>query len=215
MAAAPDTWLSLSKAAERLNVHPSTLRRWADSGDVPVLLTPGGHRRFAVSDLDHFAAAHRLQPAEAIEELWADEALSQARQEIVVHRDAQWLANYDDEARQRHRELGKRLMGLTMHFLTDDADAEQLLEEAHQIGCEYGQIALAMQQTLSDALRAALFFRDTLVETALHLPESTHVRPEASRLLLRRINMLLNTVQLAIAEVYDAGTTDSRTRTQS
>lgn len=210
----PDTWLSLSKAAERLNVHPSTLRRWADSGDVPVLLTPGGHRRFAVSDLEHFAEAHRLQPAEAIEELWAGEALSQARQEIVVHRDEQWLARYDDTARQRHRQLGQQLMGLTMHFLTDDAGDESLLVEAQQIGQEYGQIALEMDQPLSDALRAALFFRDTLVETALHLPESAHIRPEASRSLLRRINMLLNTVQLAIAEVYDAGTPDSRSRTQ-
>jgi excisionase family DNA binding protein len=213
MLSAPDTWLTLSQAAERLNVHPSTLRRWADNGNLPVLLTPGGHRRFAVSDLEKFAAEHRVEHVEAIEELWADEALSQARQEIVVHRDESWLAGYDNAARQRHRQLGQRLMGLTMRFLADDADAEPLLAEAQQTGREYGQMALDMAQPLSDALHAALFFRDTLVETALHLPESAHVRPEASLRLLRRINLLLNTVHLAIAEVYDAGSTDSLSRT--
>lgn len=215
MSPSSDTWLSLSKAAARLNVHPSTLRRWADSGDVPVLLTPGGHRRFAVSDLDDFAADHRVRHVGAIEELWADEALTQARHELVVHRDEKWLAGYDDQARHRHRQLGQRLMGLTIHFLGDDADADSLLAEARQIGHEYGRIAVELDQPLIDALRAALFFRDTMVETALHLPESAHVRPEASRQLLRRINMLLNTVQLAIAEVYDAGPSDSRSRTQS
>jgi excisionase family DNA binding protein len=213
MLTSPDTWLPLSKAAEQLNVHPSTLRRWADNGDVPVLLTPGGHRRFAVSDLEKFAAAHRLEQVEAIEELWADEALTQTRQEIVVHRDESWLSGYDEDARQRHRQLGQRLMGLTMRFLAGEADTEQLLGEARQIGHEYGRMALGMSQPLSDALHAALFFRDTLVETALHLPENAHVRPEASRRLLRRINMLLNTVHLSIAEVFDAGRPDHLPRT--
>ena len=45
----PETerWLTLSQAAQELGVHLTTLRRWADNGDIPVMLTPGGHRRFA------------------------------------------------------------------------------------------------------------------------------------------------------------------------
>jgi excisionase family DNA binding protein len=199
-----DTWLPLSKAAQRLNVHPSTLRRWADNGDVPVLLTPGGHRRFATADLDQFAQEHRVQQEAAIEEKWAGEALTQARHELVAHRDEQWLAVYDESARQRHRELGMRLLGLTMRFLADEKESERCLEEARQIGGEYGRIAQAMGQSLSAALRASIFFRDTLVETAIHLPESAHVRPATSHHLHSRINALLNTVHLAIAEVYDA-----------
>ena len=55
MAATKENWLSLKQAAERLGIHPITLRRWADNGELPTLLTPGGHRRFAVADLDRFA----------------------------------------------------------------------------------------------------------------------------------------------------------------
>lgn len=199
-----DTWLPLGKAAKRLNVHPSTLRRWGDNGDVPMLLTPGGHRRFSASDLERFAQEHLVRHAAPIEEMWAGEALTQARQEIVVHRHEQWLAAYDERTRQRHRELGRQLMGLTIRYLAGDEGPEHCLEEARQIGREYGHIAQALGHPLSTALRASIFFRDTLVETAVHLPESAHVRPAASRHLMRRINALLNTVHLAIVEVYDA-----------
>jgi hypothetical protein len=42
-----------------------------------------------------------------------------------------------------------------------------------------------------------------MVETAMQLPENVRIKPEANMLLLRRINTLLNTVHLAIAEVYE------------
>ena len=54
-----DGWLSLKQAADRLGIHPTTLRRWADSGEIPVMLTPGGHRRFAISDIERFSEEHR------------------------------------------------------------------------------------------------------------------------------------------------------------
>jgi excisionase family DNA binding protein len=205
-------WLPLSKAAETLNVHPTTLRRWADNGDIPCMLTPGGHRRFAASDLAAFAEERRQGgSAGDIEQIWVNEALTQTRQEIVVHRDEQWLANFDDEARHRHRLLGQQLMGLTMRYLSAD-NGEDLLQEARQIGKEYADIAQEMNLPLTAALKASIFFRDTLVDTALHLPENARVRPETSRHLLNRINTLLNAVHLAIAEVYDAPNRDSLSR---
>jgi excisionase family DNA binding protein len=32
----PGDWLSLSEIATELGVHPSTVRNWADQGDLPV-----------------------------------------------------------------------------------------------------------------------------------------------------------------------------------
>lgn len=207
-------WLPLSKAADHLNVHPTTLRRWADNGEIPVMLTPGGHRRFAAADLAKFADHRRgFRHLAALEQLWADKAISQTRQELVVHRDDNWLANFDDDARRRHRSLGQQLMGVTLRYLSEDnvsaENGEKLLQHAQEIGKEYAFIALEMSTPLVVAIRAAMFFRDTLIETALHLPDNVHVRPEASLRLLRRINTLLNAVHLAIAEVYGATYADS------
>jgi len=44
--------LSLKEAAHLLNVHPSTLRRWADQGDILAVVTPGGHRRFSQQEIE-------------------------------------------------------------------------------------------------------------------------------------------------------------------
>lgn len=206
-------WLPLGKAAERLNVHPTTLRRWADDGEIPVMLTPGGHRRFAARDLARFAEERRRRHGvQNLTEVWADHALSETRRELVVHRDDQWLMGFDEQARDRHRALGRQLMGLTLRYLAEE-NGEHLLQQARDIGQQYGELSLAAARPLSEALRASIFFRDTLVETALNLPDNIHVRPEATLRLLRRINALLNTVHLAIAEVFDDSTTDSMSRT--
>src|SRR5215216_6152025 len=41
-----DGWLTLQDASAMLGVAPSTLRRWGDTGRVPMRRTLGGHRRF-------------------------------------------------------------------------------------------------------------------------------------------------------------------------
>ena len=59
-------WLSLSKAAEVLGVHPSTIRNWADQGKLPVHRTQGGHRRFLANELELWRKSERAaSPEEA------------------------------------------------------------------------------------------------------------------------------------------------------
>jgi len=203
-----DEWLSLSAAAKQLGVHITTLRRWADHGEIPVLLTPGGHRRFAAADIAQFARQRRHTAANPIETAWADKALTQARQEIVVRQDQPWITTFDDAARTQYRVLGRQLLGLTMQYLSDE-NGGTILHEAANIGRQYGQIGLQANLPLTEALEASMFFRDMLLETALQLPENTRIKPDANIRLLRRINTLLNTVQLGIAEVYDVSSSDS------
>src|SRR3972149_673501 len=51
-----ERWLTLGAACRVLGVDESTLRRWADNGHVRVFRTPGGHRRFAESDIHELLA---------------------------------------------------------------------------------------------------------------------------------------------------------------
>jgi len=202
-----ETWLTLTQAAKRLNIHPTTLRRWADNGNIPYMLTPGGHRRFSVSELQQFAdERHRLRAVAALEQIWADRALTQTRQEIITHKEEQqpWLVVFDDNLRAKHRDLGRQLLGLTLQYLANTEGNTHFLEEAHLIGIKYGQYSHGAGLPLTDAIEAAMFFRDTLMEVALELPATTRIQPGANVRLMRRINKLLNTVQLAIAEIYEA-----------
>jgi excisionase family DNA binding protein len=49
----PD-WLTLGQAAKYLGMAQSTIRKWSDNGRLAAFYTPGGHRRYRRSDLDHF-----------------------------------------------------------------------------------------------------------------------------------------------------------------
>src|SRR3972149_10014413 len=197
-------WLSLKDAAQRLGVHPTTLRRWADAGEISVMLTPGGHRRFALADIEQFEARrHGLRVLSGIEQIWAEQAIDRTRRELQTDPGKGWLQAFDEEERAYKRQLGRRLMGVILQYVSLAEGGEALLEEARAIGREHADNALKLGLPLTAALEAALFFRDSMVEVASHLPETTHIRPASNMHLLRRINIVLNTVQLAIAEGYD------------
>ncbi len=201
----PTQWLTLTEAAGALRVHPTTLRRWADSGQVPVFLTPGGHRRFAASDVRHIAARrHAVRRVGPVERIWADQALSTARKQLAAQEGERWLKQHDGVARDRNRHIGQQLMGLILEYLTTEDDDGPHLRQARTIGTHYGRASRDLGLPLTDALRAAMFFRDALTTSAIQLPENVRI-PTASQVrLVTRINQVVNEVQLGVADAYAA-----------
>jgi excisionase family DNA binding protein len=196
-------WLTLSQAAKRLNVHPTTLRRWADEGQIPFMLTPGGHRRFADSDVLHMAERrHTVRELGPVERVWANHALEQTRKALVSQGNGELLSQYDEEARNHHRTLGQELMAIALRYLTSVDHDDELIEQARRIGREYGRKARDVGLTVADVLRVFNFFRDTLVLTAIELPENVRIPAGSQARLVNRIHTVLNTVQLGIAEQY-------------
>lgn len=49
--AEPSPMMRPAEVALAFNVDPKTVARWADSGVLPVVRTPGGHRRFLRTDV--------------------------------------------------------------------------------------------------------------------------------------------------------------------
>jgi len=197
-------WLTLSEAADRLNVHPTTFRRWADDGRIPVMLTPGGHRRFAESDIARLARRRRtIKGIGPVERIWAREALEHTRRAVGAQRGEAWLTRHDAEAKERNRQLGRQLMKATLSYLLEEADRDASVKEAGEIGRRYGESARRLQMRLTDALRVSIFFRDTLVTTAVRLPENVRIPPDTQLRLVNRINEVLNAVLLGVAEAYE------------
>lgn len=199
-------WLTLKDAAGLLHVHQATLRRWADAGEMPHMVTPGGHRRFLRDDVLAFAVAHTVQSRQpAMPEAWATRAMEQARTELPAQAGAHWMQTMDARAREQHRTIGRRLMALTLQYVSseDDSNSAHLLQEAHVLGREYGAANVQAGVSLSDSMQAAMFFRDRLLDASLELPDTTRPRHSDQRKLLKRINALLGVVQIALAEVYE------------
>ncbi len=200
----PKQWLGLNEAAQQLGVHPVTLRRWADDGEIAVMVTPGGHRRFAVTEIDRFSEERQRQRVVAgIEQTWADQVLDETRRQISAHHDAAWLSPFDEQQREHKRVLGRQLLDITLKYISLKQGGEDLLESARVIGCEHAEDGLRIGLPLAEALKIVLFFRDMMFNVALQLPEVAHVKAEVNAQLLRRIGALLATVELSVAETYD------------
>jgi len=54
-------YLTPNQVADYLMVTPSSVRHWAEKGDLDALTTPGGHRRFLPKDVEHFAATRGIK----------------------------------------------------------------------------------------------------------------------------------------------------------
>jgi excisionase family DNA binding protein len=198
-------WLTLSEAAEMLGVHPTTLRRWADNGAVPVKVTPGGHRRFLRVELrSHLESKQGLSRADDhTGRVWEDFALIETRQRLVQKPEPHWLTAFDLRHREEKRELGRRLMSLIMQHVSAPDESHQLLVEAKSIAARYAQNCRAAGLSAAEGLEATTFFRDTMTEVALQMPEVAELDGDAQMRLLRKLNQVFNVVQVGFIEFYD------------
>ena len=210
--ASPD-WLTLSQAADVLGVHPTTLRRWADNGDISVRITPGGHRRFLHTDLvthlEQNQQSSTLQTQEGAHDqqitgrVWADFALVETRQRLVNTPEPGWLSAFDESHRNEKRELGRRLMALLMQHISTPDNNQELLIEAQSIATRYGQNCYMAGLTAAEGLQATTFFRDAMTEVALQMPQVADFDNEAQLRLLRKLNEIFNVVQVSLVDYYD------------
>jgi excisionase family DNA binding protein len=161
-------WLTLSQAAQMLGVHASTLRRWADEGEIQCMRTPGGHRRFLERDLQRFLNTN-TEPAdlEGAQQL-AQSLVAQTRQELQSERvtDAPWHEAFSEAERASRRMSGRRLLGLAIQFTSRSTGHGKILEEARRIGRGYGRDAAERGLSLVDTTKAFLFFREALIRSA-------------------------------------------------
>lgn len=58
----PKTHLTPNEVARMLMVNPVTVRQWASRGLLRSTATPGGHRRFLLSDVEEFARSRGSAP---------------------------------------------------------------------------------------------------------------------------------------------------------
>lgn len=200
-----ETWMSLSRAAAFLGVHPGTLRLWADQGKVPVQRTPGGHRRFRRSDLEAVLTAGSLPQGPSSLQAVVYSALGRVRLGMGEGSlaAAPWYRQLSETAREQHRAIGRRLLGALLRYLSSPADRGALLDEARTCGQSYGEFSRHQGVALEEAVRAFLFFRDTLADSVIGLsdvfePRQTHNWGET----LRQVNAFTDEVLLALIRAY-------------
>jgi len=199
--------LSLREASDLLEVHPATLRTWADQGKVPVYRTAGGHRRFALEDIQTLMSVAQHPAHRQNVETLIYSALGRTRMEISEGKlAAQGIyAHLDETARQQHRRLGQRLLRLIMHALTDSKNSTAETEhEVQVLGRLYAQLGKRNKLSLREAVQVFLVFRDMLLESALQSFASQSFSSLSDSLsLYREVNGLMDRILLAMVDAYE------------
>jgi len=87
------TTLSTRDLAKLLDLNVSTVKRWADGGELPCMRTPGGHRRFCLEDVHGFLAKRGISPRSLAPIIDADEQ-EHRLEGAILHRHWQWLQDH-------------------------------------------------------------------------------------------------------------------------
>jgi excisionase family DNA binding protein len=158
-------WLTLKEASELLGIHYTTLRAWADRGEIAVFRTPGGHRRFSLADLRRFLEARTGKAIVSDADAFVSDLVGRVRQEIerIPQEQMQWRYALDDSARAVRNQRGRELFALAVSFVIKPQQRVRILDEGRKLGAEYGREAAASRVSLKDTGRAVQFFRSQLV----------------------------------------------------
>ena len=200
----PGDWLNLSETAKILGVHPSTVRNWADQGQLPVYRTKGGHRRFRRSEVELWQQSQRSNgPIEA--QMVVQNALKLTRFQITEGRlqAEAWYQKLDTEARNQYRLSGRNIMHGLIAYLS--SDSEKAEAEARSLGYEYASRGRRYGLSVMDATQAFLFFRTTLLDAMLNVYEAAAV--SSSRAwsdMFRKINTFTDRIMITLMETYEA-----------
>lgn len=156
-------WIGLSDASRILGVSPATVRRWSDDGRLRVFTTPGGHRRFSRSALEHLLPADRTRRPTL-----GGAGLTPARLARTYRRASReagpelpWVLELSDEQRILFRERGQVLAATLLQYLdaTQADTATHHLTAASSTAAEYGHAAATLGLSLSQTVEGFLRFR--------------------------------------------------------
>lgn len=198
-------WYELSEAAELLGVHFTTLRRWADNGDIEHLRTPGGKRRFTSEMLfsfinnHHQAASSSTPPLQLIPLAMEKTRLGlQGAQETG----ATWMKRIDPEQRMSMRGTGNRLMALLMQYNSHSNNAEVYLEESQRIATEYGTICFQSGLSVSESLQAFMIFRGSILDALHETTDLPNMPDKEGQNLYHRTSKFLDNFMIAMVDAF-------------
>lgn len=187
-----------------LGVHPSTLRQWADTGKIPTVRTPGGHRRFAESDVRALLEPEPLQPSGV--QLLVQSALGRTRLEASggTLTEQDWYKRFDETDKAEHRELGRELLAMVTDYLTQPSERPQIMEEARALGRSYGERSLVSRLPLTEAVRAFLYFHDFLTDGVIQISDTVGQKMTIDLIsTYQQINVFIDEVMISMLEVYE------------
>ena len=200
-----DHWITLGAASELLGVSESTIRRWADAGEIRSYRTSGGHRRILEGDLRQLVAAQGAAPSRDTDRI-SDIALARVKRQLNRRGQAHGLIGegFSDDARDQLRLLGRQLVDLFARFIASNAKGERFQEDARTTGHQYGRMLVDNGVRLSVAVATFNRLRHSLEETASQIASESSLSAEEAVEAIEQTLGLADTVLEGMAEIYES-----------
>ena len=204
--ASKPTWLTLHAAAEQLGVSESTIRRWADTGEIRSYRTSGGHRRILEEDLRAIVANAGAGAASRDADRISDIAMARVKRRITRGRQGHSLDHFQalsPEGIARLRLLGRQMVDLFARYIASDSKKERFTEDARTIGREYGRSLVEEKVGLTAAVATFNSMRRSLEETASQIANEAGLSTEEAVEAVESTLELADQVLEGMASVYE------------
>jgi len=190
-----------------LGIHPSTLRAWADRGDITAHRTPGKHRRFRRADIEQWAASRRVAQVSP-GQLIVESVLGRTRMQMAEGRLATepWYRHFDEARRRELREAGRGQLRLLLAYLSDEEPPSP--EAVQALGAAYERIGREAGLSLAETVSVFLYFRDFLYDSVVEVYQASGQRAAREWAAMhRRIATFTNSILLALIETHEGAST--------
>jgi hypothetical protein len=123
-----------------------------------------------------------------------------------------WYMSLSDANRDRLRELGKRLLEMAGEYMDKRTRRSGLLDEALEVGGEYGRVLLDAGLPLPSAVGAYIGFRKTMDETTRQTALRESLPLEEALVASGQVHALGDQVLLGMTAAYEAATSGELSR---
>lgn len=185
----------------------STIRRWADAGEIRSYRTTGGHRRVLEEDLRAIVANAGAYAATRDTDRISDIAIGRVKRRITRGRQGHSLdhfQNFSPDALDRLRLLGRQVVDLFARYISSDSKKERFSEDARTIGREYGRSLVAEHVGLTAAVATFNSMRRSLEETASQIATEAGLSTEEAVEAVESTLELADQILEGMASVYEA-----------
>lgn len=191
-------WLSIEAACKVLGVDQSTLRRWSDSGKIPVYRTPGGHRRYAEDDLRAIMRGEQRPRRRMSRQALTSLSMSGYEHEYLHQAHMRpWYRAYDAQSLDELRPLGRRMVDLTIRYISGRGEREEVLADSRELGRRYGEVSARVGLSTTDALEAFLFFRAPVIQAVTRYIEDENVTTRRAARITAELTHFMDEVLIA------------------
>jgi excisionase family DNA binding protein len=200
-----DSWLTLGAASKLLGVSESTIRRWADAGEVRSFRTPGGHRRVREEDLRQIVASGGAAPRHDTDRI-SEIAIARVKRRLTRGRQTQSMAVFEgltDETRDRLRLMGRQLVDFFARYIASGTKGDRFTEDARTIGKEYGRMLVSSGVGLTTAVATFNSLRRSIEETASQIASESSLSTDDAVEAIENILVLADVVLEEMAGVYE------------